>query len=329
MNMEQLILSLPKAELHLHIEGTFEPELMFIIAKRNNIKLKYKSVEELKKAYKFNNLQDFLDIYYEGCNALLHEQDFYDLTYAYFTKAYEQNIVHAEIMFAPQTHTNRGVSFETVIAGIYRAQADANKNYNISSKLIISFLRHLDEEAAFEVFEQAKPFRGLIDAIGLDSSELNHPPAKFKHIFREARKNGFFITAHAGEEGPPEYIWEAINILKADRIDHGNRCLENEELVKYLADNQIPLTICPLSNLKLKVVDDLKKHPLKEMLDKGLFININSDDPAYFGGYLNKNYIELQKHLNLTESEIIILAKNSIKASMLTEDEKNFHLSNF
>ncbi|MFO7897350.1 MAG: adenosine deaminase [Candidatus Cloacimonadales bacterium] len=327
--MKDFIEKLPKAELHLHIEGTFEPELMFEIAARNNIKLPYKSIEELKQAYDFNNLQEFLDLYYEACNVLLHEQDFYDLTYAYLQKAHQNNIVHAEIMFDPQTHTERGVDFATVITGIHKALEAGLQDFGISSKLILSILRHLDEKAALEILEIARPYHDWIDAIGLDSSELGNPPSKFQNFFRQAKAAGFFVTVHAGEEGPSDYIWEALNLLQVDRIDHGNRSLDDEKLVQKLSEEQIALTVCPLSNLKLKVVKDLRQHPLKQMLEKGLFVNINSDDPAYFGGYLNENFIQIQKSLDLNRSILEKLAKNSIEASMLSTEEKKQLLAKF
>lgn len=321
--MEEFIKGIPKAELHLHIEGTFEPELMFEIANRNGIDLNYKNIEELKKAYNFSNLQEFLDIYYAGCNVLIYEVDFYDMTWAYLKKAKEQNILHTEIMFDPQTHTDRSISFETVINGIHKALADAETKLGITSKLIMSFLRHLPEKAAFETLEQAKPFKKWIDAVGLDSSELGHPPSKFERVFQKAKEEGYLIVAHAGEEGPPEYVTQALELLHVDRIDHGNRCLEDINVVNDLIERKMALTVCPLSNLKLQVVKDLKKHPLKKMLDKGLFVTINSDDPAYFGGYLNENYIEIQKALDLSKEDIIQLAANSFKASFLNETEKS------
>jgi len=286
--MKDFISNIPKAELHLHIEGTFEPELMFAIAQRNNIDLKYKSIAELKSAYDFSNLQDFLDIYYQGASVLITEQDFYDMTWAYLEKVYKQNVIHVEIFFDPQTHTDRGIEFATVINGIYKALEDAQNKLNISSKLILCFLRHLDEKAAFETLEQALPYKDKITAVGLDSSELGHPPSKFIKVFAKAREAGFLTVAHAGEEGPAEYIWEALNLLKVSRIDHGNNAMQDQKLLDRLITEQMPLTICPLSNLKLKVVDDLKKHPLKAMLDKNMLVTINSDDPAYFGGYLNE-----------------------------------------
>jgi len=321
-NMKKFIKNLPKAELHLHIEGTFEPELMFKIAKRNNLKLKYDSIASLKNAYDFENLQEFLDVYYAGCNVLINEVDFYDLTWAYFIKAKEQSILHTEIMFDPQTHTDRGIKFETVIRGIHGALKDAETKLGITSKLIMSFLRHLPENEAFKILEDAEPFSDWIDAVGLDSSEVGHPPSKFRRVFQEAKKRGYLIVAHAGEEGPPEYVNEALSILQVDRIDHGNRGLEDDKVVKKLLEKNIALTVCPLSNLKLKVVKDLTKHPLKKMLAKGIFATINSDDPAYFGGYLNENYIAIQEALNLTQAEIIKLAENSFKASFLTNKKK-------
>ncbi|WP_438424642.1 adenosine deaminase [Aquimarina macrocephali] len=322
ISIEKFIEGIPKVELHLHIEGTFEPELMFKIAKRNNKEIKYATVDELKSAYSFNNLQEFLDIYYAGANVLIEEQDFYDLTWAYLTKVHTQNLVHTEIFFDPQTHTDRGVLFDTVIKGIYRALEDGKEKLGITYKLILSFLRHLDETSAFETLQQALPYKKWISGVGLDSSEVGNPPSKFERVFAKAKEEGFITVAHAGEEGPAEYIWEAINLLKVTRIDHGNRCLEDDRLVKLLADLQIPLTLCPLSNLELKVIDDLKKYPLPEMMDRGLLITINSDDPAYFGGYMNENYIGITQALNLSKKQITELVKNSFKASWLSDKEK-------
>jgi len=321
--MKKFIEGIPKAELHLHIEGTFEPELMLEIAKRNSIYLKYENIEELKNAYNFSNLQEFLDIYYSGCNALIKEIDFYDMTWAYLNKAKEQNILHTEIMFDPQTHTNRGISFKTVINGIHKALVDAETKLGITSKLIMSFLRHLPEKAAFETLEQAKPFKNWIDAVGLDSSEVGHPPSKFERVFQKAKEEGYLIVAHAGEEGPPEYVTEALDLLDVDRIDHGIRSMEDMDVVNKLIERNVALTVCPLSNLKLQVVTDLKKHPLKRMLDKGLFVTVNSDDPAYFGGYINENYLEIQKALVLSKEDIIQHATNSFNASFLNEIEKS------
>ncbi|SHJ53302.1 adenosine deaminase [Aquimarina spongiae] len=326
MTIEEFIKKIPKTELHLHIEGTFEPELMFEIAKRNNKIINYSSVEELKKAYHFNNLQEFLDIYYEGANVLITEQDFYDLTWAYLTKVYSQNIVHVEIFFDPQTHTDRGIAFETVINGIYKALEDSQQEYGITFKLIMSFLRHLDEASAFKTLEEALPYKDWISGVGLDSSEVGNPPSKFERVFAKALEEGFITVAHAGEEGPAEYIWEALDLLKVTRIDHGNRCLDDENLVQKLVDLQIPLTLCPLSNLELKVVQDLKEHPLPKMMEKNLLVTINSDDPAYFGGYMNENYLETAKALQLSKAEIATLAKNSFTASWLTDQEKEEYI---
>ena len=324
--MKNFITNIPKAELHLHIEGTFEPELMFEIAQRNNIELKYKSIEELKQAYDFNNLQDFLDIYYQGAGVLITEQDFYDMTWAYLTKIHKQNVIHVEIFFDPQTHTDRGIKFATVITGIHKALEDAKTKLNISSKLILCFLRHLDEEAAFKTLEQAMPFKDWIIAMGLDSSEVGHPPAKFERVFAKAREAGFLTVAHAGEEGPAPYIWEALDLLKVSRIDHGNNSIEDKKLLDRLVTEQIPLTMCPLSNLKLKVVNDLKNHPAKKMLDKNMLITINSDDPAYFGGYLNENYLSLAEALDLSKEDIYKLAKNSFTASFLDDNIKKEYI---
>ena len=303
--MRNFIENLPKAELHLHIEGTFEPELMFEIAKRNNIQIPYKNVEEIRKAYQFDCLQDFLDIYYQGASVLINEQDFYDLTYSYLQKCAKQNVRHTEIMFDPQTHTERGISFETVINGISNACNDAKEKLGVSSLLIMSYLRHLAEKEAFKTLEQSLPFKNKITAVGLDSSEKGNPPTKFKNVFKASVEAGYIPLAHAGEEGPADYIWEAIDILKIKRIDHGNNALADLDLVKELVKRDIALTVCPLSNTALQVVDDLKNHPLKKMMDLGLKVTINSDDPAYFGGQVNKNYIEIQKALDLTKKDIL------------------------
>ena len=322
ISIHNFIEGIPKAELHLHIEGTFEPDLMFEIARRNNISINYKSVDELKKAYNFNNLQEFLDIYYAGASVLIYEQDFYDLTWAYLTKVHEQNLVHTEIFFDPQTHTDRGISFDTVIQGIHSALEDAKEKLGISSQLIMCFLRHLDEVAAFDILEQALPYKEWIAGVGLDSSEMGHPPSKFENVFSKALDEGFITVAHAGEEGPAAYVWEAINLLKISRIDHGNRSLEDDQLIKHIVEKQIPLTMCPLSNLELKVVDDLKDHPMLQLMEAGLMVTINSDDPAYFGGYMNENYIQIAAALNLSKKQITDLAKNSFKASFLSDVEK-------
>jgi adenosine deaminase len=320
--LKEFIAGLPKAELHVHIEGTFEPELMFELAGRNNLKLNYQSVDDLKAAYQFNNLQEFLDIYYSGANVLIEEKDFYDLTWAYLLKIHAQNVLHTEIFFDPQTHTSRGISFHKIISGIHHALEDGRQKLGISSKLILSILRHYSEESAFQTFHEALEYKNLITAIGLDSSERGHPPSKFERIFAKARHEGFLTVAHAGEEGPPEYVWEALNLLHVSRIDHGNRSLEDPHLVDELIKRKMPLTVCPLSNLKLKVVPDMTQHPLATMLENGMMATINSDDPAYFGGYLNENYLAVAEALNLTRYQIAQLAKNSFTASFLNEKEK-------
>tara|TARA_B110000285_G_scaffold139892_1_gene156539 strand:- start:2522 stop:3526 length:1005 start_codon:yes stop_codon:yes gene_type:complete len=324
--MLHFINQLPKAELHLHIEGTFEPELMFEIAKRNDIKIKYNSVEEVRNAYQFDCLQDFLDIYYAGAGVLIHEQDFYDLTYSYLEKCAEQNVRHTEIMFDPQTHTDRGISFETVINGISNACKDAEKKLGVTSLLIMSYLRHLSEEEAFKTLEQSLPFKHLIKAVGLDSSEMGNPPSKFKNVFEASVKEGYIPVAHAGEEGPAAYIWEALDILNIKRIDHGNNCFE-DDLIDEIIKRDIALTVCPLSNTALRVVDDLKNHPVKKMMAKGLKITINSDDPAYFGGQVNQNYIELQEALDLTRDELYEFARNSFQYSLLDTEQKSSRIA--
>lgn len=324
--MKEYIQKLPKAELHLHIEGSFEPELMFQIAKRNAISIPFSSVEELRKAYNFGNLQDFLNIYYQGAQVLQTEEDFFDLTYAYYLKAKEENIVHTEIFFDPQTHTDRGVPFDTVIRGIHRAMEKARQELGLSTELIMCFLRHLDEESAFQTLENALEYKDLIIGVGLDSSELGNPPEKFKNVFAKAKKEGFKLVAHAGEEGPAAYIWDTLHLLQVDRIDHGNKCLEDEDLMMTLREKQIALTLCPLSNHKLKVEKDLSKYPIRKMLQKGLLVCINSDDPAYFGGYLNKNYEVLVEKMNLSKEEIKQLAIHSFKASFLSEEQKKEYI---
>jgi len=321
-NLVSFIEGLPKVELHLHIEGSLEPEMLFDLAKKNNVVLPYKSVEEVRQAYSFTKLQDFLDIYYKGMSVLQTEQDFYDLTYAYLEKSACDNVLHTEIFFDPQGHTERGIEFEVVINGITRALDDGHVNLSISSKLIMCFLRHLSEEDAFKTLEMALPYKNKIIGVGLDSSEIGHSPSKFERVFASARKEGFLILAHAGEEGPPEYIWEAINLLKIDRLDHGNRALEDEALIQKLVQMDLALTICPLSNLKLCVVNDLREHPLKLILNKGLKATVNSDDPSYFGGYMNDNFISITKALNLNKSDLVTLVRNSIDASFLEEPQK-------
>ena len=322
LSLNSFIKNIPKVELHLHIEGSFEPELMFEIAQRNKIELPFKSVEEIKQAYQFNNLQEFLDIYYQGAQVLIHENDFFDLTWAYLTKCKEQNIVHTELFFDPQTHTDRGIDFKTVIHGIHKALQKGEKELHISFKLILCFLRHLDEESAFKTLEEATPYQSIIDGIGLDSSEVGHPPSKFKRVFQLAHKQGYKIVAHAGEEGPAEYIWEAINKLNVHRIDHGNNCLDDAQLVSYLAQKKLGLTLCPLSNLELKVINHLKDYPLLDMMNKNLMVTINSDDPAYFGGYINENFIAIAEALSLNKQHIVQLVKNSVLTSFLSHDEK-------
>jgi len=326
-DISQLIERLPKAELHLHIEGSLEPELMFQLAQRNGVSIPFNSVEDVRSAYKFSNLQEFLDIYFQGTAVLLVEQDFYDLTWEYIEQCRNNNIVHCEIFFDPQAHTGRGVGFDVVVKGISRALQDAQDKYCISSRLIMSFLRHLDEESAFATLDAARPWLDLIHAVGLDSSELGHPPEKFQRVFEAAHALGLKKVAHAGEEGPPEYVWQALKLLDVARIDHGNRALEDSELVSHLKQAGIPLTVCPLSNLSLAVVDALENHPLKTMLDAGLLATINSDDPAYFGGYLNANYFQVAQALHLVEAELIELVKNSFKASFLSSDEIALRLS--
>ena len=325
-DLEQLIKRLPKAELHLHIEGSFEPELMFEIASRNGIALAYSNVEEIREAYDFSDLQSFLDIYYAGASVLIHEQDFFDLTWAYLERAAEDGVVHTEIFFDPQTHTARGIAMGTVVAGINRALAQAKSRWGLSSQLIMCFLRHLDESDAIATLQAAKPYLTMIHGVGLDSSEQGHPPEKFTTVFAQARELGLFAVAHAGEEGPPAYVLGALDALKAIRIDHGVRAIEDEGLMQRLIAEQIPLTVCPLSNLKLCVVDDLKNHNLATMLRRGVNVTINSDDPAYFGGYVAENYLQTAQALSLTNDDLKQLASNSIRASMLDAKTKQHHL---
>jgi adenosine deaminase len=325
-DLHRFICSLPKAELHLHIEGTLEPELIFKLAERNGVELKYDSVDALRNAYQFDDLQDFLDIYYAGSSVLLREQDFYDLTWAYLLKAKENNVVHTEVMFDPQSHTSRGVPFSAVIGGIYRALTDGYEKLGISFKLILSFLRHLTEEDGFKTLAEAAPFQGWITAVGLDSSERNFPPDLFANLFEKAQEMGFLTVVHAGEEGPPENIWAALDLLKASRIDHGTSALEDPDLVDVLGIYEIPLTSCPLSNLKLKVIRKMEEHPLKEMMERGIKVTVNSDDPAYFGGYLNDNFIAVADALQLSKEEIVQLVKNSFEASFITDGEKRTFL---
>ena len=324
--MKQFIAGLPKAELHLHIEGTFEPELMFKLAERNGITLPYESVEALHKAYDFSELQDFLDIYYQGMNVLQTEQDFYDLTWAYLEKVSKESVRRVEIFYDPQGHVDRGVSFDTALNGIHSALLEGQKQFDISFGIIMCFLRHLDEEDAFKTLDSALAHKDKIIGVGLDSSELGHPPSKFERVFAKARAEGFHIVAHAGEEGPPEYIHEALDLLKVERIDHGNTCLQDADLVKRLVKEEMPLTVCPLSNTKLCVVDDMKNHPLPEMLKLGLKAMINSDDPAYFGGYLNENYEAVSSILGDDKETLALLARNSFTAAFISDDEKQKYL---
>jgi adenosine deaminase len=322
MNQIELIQALPKAELHVHIEGTFEPELMFAIAQRNHIDIPYKSVDEVKQAYNFHNLQSFLDIYYAGANVLVVEQDFYDLAMAYFEKCAADKVVHTEMFFDPQTHIDRGIAFAVVINGLQRACDEAKAKFGITSHLIMCFLRHLSEEVAFKTLEQALPFKDQIIAVGLDSSEVGHPPAKFERVFAKAREEGFLVVAHAGEEGPAEYVWEALDLLKVNRVDHGVRSEEDPKLMQRLIAEKMPLTVCPLSNLKLCVVDDMAKHNIRRLLQQGVHVTVNSDDPSYFGGYMNDNFIAIAEALDLSNNELKQLAKNSFEASFISDAEK-------
>ena len=316
------IAGLPKAELHLHIEGSLEPEQMFEFAQRNRVSIPFDSVEAVRAAYDFSNLQDFLDIYYAGANVLQTERDFHDLAVAYFRRAAADNVRHAEIFFDPQTHTDRGLPFAVAADGLLAGMKTAEAAFGVSSKLILCFLRHLDEDAAFATLKAAEPWLDRIVGVGLDSSEVGHPPSKFERVFARAGEMGLKRVAHAGEEGPPAYVHEALDLLHIDRMDHGNRSMEDEGLIKRLAAEQMTLTVCPLSNLKLCVVDDLKDHPVPEMLRRGLHVTLNSDDPAYFGGYVNQNYSELAKAVGLTREQITQMATNSFEGSFLTEAEK-------
>jgi adenosine deaminase len=317
-----LIAGLPKVELHMHIEGSLEPELMFTIAERNGIALKYDSVDAVREAYHFGNLRSFLDIYYEACSVLLYEQDFYDLTMAYLQRAHSQHVLHTEIFFDPQSHTQRGVTFATVLSGIRHALVDGERAFGITSRLIMCFLRHLSAESAFDTLEQALPYREHIIAVGLDSYEVGHPPSEFVNVFERARQHGFLTVAHAGEEGPADYIWQALHLLQVSRIDHGVRCMDDEVLVGELAKRQVPLTVCPLSNVKLGVFARLEEHNLRQMLHRGLCVTVNSDDPAYFGGYIAENFVAAQQALQLTASEIYHLAMHAIQAAFLPDVEK-------
>ena len=326
MSMLDFVNTLPKAELHLHLEGSLEPELMFRLAFRNDIVLPYKSVEQLRDAYQFGNLQAFLDLYYQGAAVLQTEQDFYDLTWAYLLRCKAQGVVHTEPFFDPQTHTDRGIPFEVVINGISSALRQGQKELGISSYLILSFLRHLSEEAAFATLAMAMPYRDHFVAVGLDSSEVGHPPSKFERVFAKARAEGFKAVAHAGEEGPPAYVYEALDLLKVDRIDHGVRSIEDAALMQRLIDQQIPLTVCPLSNTRLKVFAEMKQHTILNMLDRGVMVTVNSDDPAYFGGYVTENFMALYDALGMTRVQTRQLAMNSINASFLPKDEKQAYI---
>ncbi|HEY6995896.1 MAG TPA: adenosine deaminase [Xanthobacteraceae bacterium] len=319
---DTLIKRLPKCELHIHIEGSLEPELMFALARRNGIRLPYASIEALRQAYRFRDLQDFLDLYYRGMSVLITEQDFYDLAWAYLERARADNVRHVEMFFDPQGHTSRGIAFATVVAGLGRAVADAKRELGVDASLIMCFLRHLDEADAERTLDSALALKDRIVGVGLDSSERGNPPSKFKHVFRRARDAGFFLTAHAGEEGPPGYVWEALDVLGVARIDHGNRSLEDAALVGRIAREQVPLTMCPLSNLRLRVVDDLAHHPLRRMMDKGVLATVNSDDPAYFGGYVNQNYLAVSAALQLGRDEIAAIVRNGINASLMPAAEK-------
>jgi adenosine deaminase len=324
--LTNLIKEMPKAELHLHIEGTLEPEMMMQLADRNKVRIPYKSVEEARRAYEFADLQSFLDIYYAGAAVLITREDFFDLTYAYLERAAADNVRHVEIFFDPQTHTDRGIEFDVVLDGIEAALQAGQEKLGISFRLIMCFLRHLSAEAAFDTLEQALPHRARIHGIGLDSSELGHPPSKYKAVFERAREADFLTVAHAGEEGPPEYIRDALDLLQVRRIDHGVRCLEDPELVERLVAEQIPLTVCPLSNVKLRVFDTLAEHNLGELLEAGLCVTINSDDPAYFGGYIGTNFLQTQQALELNAAQLHELARNAFTASFLPDDEIRKHL---
>ncbi len=319
--------ALPKIELHLHLEGSLEPELMFELANRNGIPLAFENIEALRQAYQFGNLQDFLDIYYQGANVLVTEQDFYDLTWAYLEKCHQQNVIHVEPFFDPQTHTDRDVEFTTVINGISGALKDGREKLGISSELILCFLRHLSEGEAFDTLEQAEPFLDRMIAVGLDSSEQGHPPEKFSRVFAKARELGLLTVAHAGEEGPADYIWTAINDLKISRIDHGVRAVDDAKLMQHLVETRIPLTVCPLSNTKLKVFENMSQHNILQMLEQGVCVTVNSDDPAYFGGYMTENFVALAQSLDMTQAQARQLVLNSIEASF-TDDRRKRAMQN-
>jgi len=323
---EQWLNGLPKVELHLHLEGSLEPELMFELAERNKVEIPFKTIAEVKDAYQFDNLQDFLDIYYQAANVLIIEQDFYDLTWAYLVKCKAQNVIHVEPFFDPQTHTDRGIAFETVINGITRALRDGEKELGISSELILCFLRHLSQESAFHTLEQAIPYLDKLKAVGLDSSEQGNPPEKFSRVFKKARELGLLTVAHAGEEGPSAFIHTAINDLKVSRVDHGVNAFSDEALMQQLIETQLPLTVCPLSNTKLKVFNNMSEHTILDMLQRGVCVTVNSDDPAYFGGYMTENFIALAEALSLNKNDAKQLVKNSINASFIKPQAKNIML---
>ena len=319
---EKNLNDLPKIELHLHLEGSLEPELMFSLAQRNGLDLPFDSVEAVKEAYNFSNLQDFLDIYYQGANVLQTEEDFYDLTWAYLLKCSEQNVLHVEPFFDPQTHTDRGLEFSTVIGGIHRALVDAKDKLGITSQLIMCFLRHLSEDAAFETLKQSLPYKEWILGVGLDSSEVGHPPEKFSRVFAKAREEGLLTFAHAGEEGPPSYIWGSLNDLQVSRVDHGVRCIEDEALVERLIQEKMPLTVCPLSNIKLCVFDRMEEHNILQLLERGLCVTVNSDDPSYFGGYMTENFVAMNNAFSMSVEQVEQLIKNAIEGSFATDDRK-------
>ncbi len=320
--MKEFIQGLPKVELHLHIEGSLEPELMFELAKRNQIDIPFSCPEEVKQAYQFHNLQSFLDIYYQGANVLIHEQDFYDLTWAYMLRCQADNVIHTEIFFDPQTHTERGIAFDTVINGIDRALQDAKQQLGISSQIIMCFLRHLDQDAALRTLQQALPHKDKIIGVGLDSSEQGHPPEKFTQVFQQAIEHGFLTVAHAGEEGPAQNIHNALSLLGVQRIDHGVRCVEDETLVAQLIEQRTPLTVCPLSNIKLKVFSDMRQHNIVDLLRKGLCVTINSDDPAYFGGYMTANFLAVADAHDVTRDAMVEFTLNAIEASFISDADK-------
>jgi adenosine deaminase len=320
--MKDFIRGLPKVELHLHIEGSLEPELMFELAKRNQVQIPFQSPQEVRDAYQFHNLQSFLDIYYQGTNVLIHEHDFFDLTWAYLLRCKEDNVVHTEIFFDPQTHTDRGITFATVVNGIHRALEQGRNDLGITNKLIMCFLRHLDENSAFDILEQSLPYKDKIIGVGLDSSEEGHPPEKFAKVFQKSLGEGFLTVAHAGEEGPAQNIRNSLSILGVSRIDHGVRCVEDEALVKQLIDDRTPLTVCPLSNIRLKVFQTIEQHNIVDLLRKGLCVTINSDDPAYFGGYMNANFHAVADAHPMSQDEIAQFTLNGIEASFISDDEK-------